>query len=308
MRSSSIAGTEGIPILATIIMDTYRKDEAAEIAEALDDTCSPDDTYGFSSAAIYCYWSIKPREILYIGLARNVLNRFRQHAGLIKCDPKGCKREQIDDFFKTHDRIGYSILVQSAMEQPMAKGDEKELADLYDDAFVVEAKQVFEGEENIKFGEGLLIDLHERLGDKKPRWNKVHGVKRGRGAAAFTSLAQKLEMVVGLVAGKTEEEIHAEMDAKGPPYEYLERLDGSVLSDFNAKCTLREISADPTFCSNEEFLHAVRMMMLGTNMSFDSALEVLLKMNPYATGRVELMQETGYLDRKLQLPGVDLAG
>ncbi len=89
-------------------------------------------------------------------------------------------------------------------------------------------------------------------------------------------------MVQLLAAGKTEEEAEQEIEEKGPPYHYLEQLDGSHLSDFNAKCTLREMSANPTFCTNEEFLHAVRCLMLTADMSFESTLNDQLEMNPFA--------------------------
>ncbi len=64
-------------MLATIISDTFRRDESGAIADAIEDICSANDTYGFSSAAIYFHWSIKPRDILYIGPARNISSRFK---------------------------------------------------------------------------------------------------------------------------------------------------------------------------------------------------------------------------------------
>ena len=64
-------------MLATIILDAFAKPEFEEIAAALDEICSPHDHYAFSSAAIYSFWSVPKREILYIGLAKDVARRFR---------------------------------------------------------------------------------------------------------------------------------------------------------------------------------------------------------------------------------------
>ena len=43
-------------MFGTVIIDAYRKDEAMEMANAIDDLCSPNDTYGWASAGIYCFW------------------------------------------------------------------------------------------------------------------------------------------------------------------------------------------------------------------------------------------------------------
>src|SRR5262245_6822924 len=118
-------------MLATIILDTFAQHEASEIAASLDDLCSPDDNYGFASAGVYAFWSVPERQILYIGLASKLGDRFRQHTGLAACDAKCCKRLQIADYFKNTKRLGYSIFVQSPMEQPPTKETVAELSDLY---------------------------------------------------------------------------------------------------------------------------------------------------------------------------------
>ena len=37
-------------MFGTVIMDAYRKEEAWEMAKAIDDLCSPTDNYGLASA------------------------------------------------------------------------------------------------------------------------------------------------------------------------------------------------------------------------------------------------------------------
>src|SRR6516164_5814339 len=120
-------------MLATIILDSFARDEPAEIASALDDLCSPDDNYGFASACIYAFWSLPGQDLLYVGLAREVARRFRQHTGLIDCDPACCKRRQIEQYYQTNQRLGYSIIVQSFLDQSVSEKDRRELAELYDE-------------------------------------------------------------------------------------------------------------------------------------------------------------------------------
>ena len=40
-------------MFGTVIIDAYRKEEALEMADAIDDLCSPTDNYGWASAGIY---------------------------------------------------------------------------------------------------------------------------------------------------------------------------------------------------------------------------------------------------------------
>src|SRR5688572_16044246 len=110
-------------MLATIILDSFTKVEAREIAQALDTLCSPEDAYGFASACIYSFWSIPEREVLYVGLARDVAVRFRKHVGLTECNLASCKRQEINAYFESHDRLGYSIVVQSPLDQPITKSE-----------------------------------------------------------------------------------------------------------------------------------------------------------------------------------------
>lgn len=42
-------------MFGTVIIDAYRKEEALEMAEAIDDLCGPNDNYGWASAGIYCF-------------------------------------------------------------------------------------------------------------------------------------------------------------------------------------------------------------------------------------------------------------
>lgn len=70
-------------MFGTVIIDAYRKEEALEIADAIDDLCSPTDNYGWASARIYCFWDYYAEAVLYIGLAGNLAERFKQHNGIL---------------------------------------------------------------------------------------------------------------------------------------------------------------------------------------------------------------------------------
>ena len=69
-------------MFGTVIIDAYRKEEALEMADAIDDLCSPTDNYGWASAGIYCFWDYYAEAVLYIGLAGDLAERFKQHNGI----------------------------------------------------------------------------------------------------------------------------------------------------------------------------------------------------------------------------------
>ncbi len=292
-------------MLATILLDTFTKAEAEEIASALDMICSPHDHYAFSSAGVYAFWSIPDRELLYIGLAKDLAQRFRQHLGLIACEPSCCKVQQINNYFSGRNRIGYSIIVQSTMCSPLTAEDEQSIRNaLDDDAAVIDVSDIFEAEENIAVAEGMLIELFEQLGDRLPKWNKIRGSERGRKRHSFFSECNKLRSVQGLLAGKSFEEIDEEIAAEGPPYELLLNLEGSESSELNARATLREIANNATFCEHELLLHGIRMLMVSSRMSFEQSLKTQLAFNEFAKGRIDQMKADGYWDRKVTLPGL----
>ena len=70
-------------MFGTVIIDAYRKEEALEMADAIDDLCSPTDNYGWASAGIYCFWDYYAEAVLYIGLAGDLAERFKQHNGIL---------------------------------------------------------------------------------------------------------------------------------------------------------------------------------------------------------------------------------
>ena len=90
-------------MFGTVIIDAYRKEEALEMADAIDDLCSPTDNYGWASAGIYCFWDYYAEAVLYIGLAGDLAERFKQHNGILPIK-EGSKQKQIEDYFSRNER------------------------------------------------------------------------------------------------------------------------------------------------------------------------------------------------------------
>lgn len=248
-------------MFGTIIQDAYATDETKQIAEALEDLCNPHHSYGWSSAGIYSFWNYTTKEVLYIGLAVDLLERFKQHNGIIRMDPKGCKYEKIQEYFKTHDKIGYSVFVQSSHHQPVYSKNKTEWEQFDPTQF----PNVQSASEDIKIAEGILIETYKMRHGILPPWNRVSGSKEG----------QKV--------------------AKSGNYIFIDSLKHPKSSPFTAKHTLREISSNATYLVFEEFLHSVRMMM-GLKLTFNQALDIIKMSDEFTYNRII---KDGYLNHKL---------
>lgn len=293
-------------MLATIILDSFTKENVSEIADALKMICCPSDTYGFASACIYAFWSIPERDLLYVGLATDVTTRFCQHTGLRQCDPASCKRHEIDEYFKAHSHLGYSIMAQSCLDQPLTRKDQKGLTQLYDEAFAADVANFLTGEQNVKLAEGLLLQLYHRLDGKLPKWNRIQGSKRAWNHLSLGGFQEPfLVMNEMLRTGRQADEIMAELTAKGPPYDLLFNLIGYELSELNARSTLREIARDATIEGQEELLHSARVQRVAFGIPIEKALKLISQYDSIAQQRIEAMAATGYLERQLMIPGLN---
>jgi len=123
-------------MFGTVLHDVFRDDERGELAAALEDLCSPLDSYGWASVGIYAFFDPAGGQptipdaddfqaqlqragsrTQYLGLARDLPERFRQHAGLRACPPWSCKRVQIHEWFAQRPSLGFSCFVQSPLAQ-----------------------------------------------------------------------------------------------------------------------------------------------------------------------------------------------
>ena len=92
-------------MFGTVIIDAYSKEDRKEMADAIEDLCSPNDNYGWSSAGIYCFWDYYTREVLYIGLASDLSDRFRQHNGIKLVSDSSCKFIKIEEYFNSNEKL-----------------------------------------------------------------------------------------------------------------------------------------------------------------------------------------------------------
>lgn len=75
----------------------------------------------------YVYWDYYTNEILYISLAINLKERFKQHNWFYpSIDKNTYKYEQIEEYFKYQEKIGFSIIIQSPLSQPVTSKLKKE--------------------------------------------------------------------------------------------------------------------------------------------------------------------------------------
>lgn len=256
-------------MFGTIIQDAYTESEKEEIAYVLNDICNPNDYSGWASAGIYCFWDYETREVLYIGLARDFSERFKQHNGLVSCNPKSCKIEYINDYFSKNEKLGYSIFVQSPLHQPITI---KNIFDLFcKDSQTVNIRD-FEDEpvkQDYKIVEGILIEAYKKTYNKIPIWNRISGSKEGQLASSIDN------------------------------YEIIKVFTSMNPSPLLARYTIREISNNPTYERYETFLHAARQRMLSTGCSYLQALEIL-KAHDMLNTYGELITEKYYC-RKLEI-------
>jgi len=152
---------EVVVLLCTVIWDAYCDSERQEVWRAIQQLLpvkSPD----WSRQGVYAYWDPNTRELLYVGLASDLPERFAQHNRLIP-HSGGNKADSIDEWFRDHDRLGFTLLVQSAAVQTL------------DDLYRISPLLGVEAGEISKIAEGQLIELHRMARGERPAWNRTGG-------------------------------------------------------------------------------------------------------------------------------------
>lgn len=256
-------------MFGTIIKDAYKKDEARDIAFALDDLCNPNDTYGWASSGIYCYWNYVTHEVLYIGLAIDLTQRFKQHNGLASSSSKGNKIDEISDYFEENEKIGFSIFVQSPLNQAVTSRNIYQWFGYDPEKFRISDFSRESLKEDLRRLEGILIESYRINKGDLPRWNKVSGSKLGQQSV----MKRNYRIVDDMVLNRP-----------------------SLLI---SKSSLRELSVNPTYAYYESFLHGIRQMMLAFGMSFNEALPHILQVDTLKT--YKKIQEENYLRKELKI-------
>lgn len=257
-------------MFGTVILDAYTKDEKFEMARAIDDLCSPSDNYGWASAGIYCFWDYYAEAILYIGLAGDLAERFKQHNGILPLK-SGSKQKEIEEYFSKNDRLGYTIFVQSSLSQPLVhrnKGTYEKFAKQMNSPIGDLISE--QGRVDIKNVEGILIEAFRRRYNCFPPWNSIGGSVVGQGNV--------MENNINIVNSFC----HPDKYAVNP-----------IVS----RSTIRELSDHPEWVWYENSLHAVRMDLLLLGMEYNQAIHFVNENDPLGT--YDRMKENGYLKKKL---------
>jgi hypothetical protein len=155
----------GVEMLCTVIWDVYRDRERREIWNATRRLLS-EHSQDWSQKGIYGFWDPDMRELLYVGLATNLPERFAQHNRLV-AHSGGNKADAIDAWFSRHDRLGFTLLVQAAAVQ------------ILDMLFQLSFTLGVDSSDISRIAEGQLIELHRLETGRWPVWNSVGGSTLG---------------------------------------------------------------------------------------------------------------------------------
>lgn len=255
----------------------------ARVRSAIDAIASPLNYGGFASNGVYVFFDPSSHDILYIGLARDLSERFAQHHGLVSMDPKSCKVALIREWFATHALLGYAICVQSPFSQ-VGVGRQRGTpsAEYYDEESGAFWGYPDDGLDQIADVEGQLIAAYKTRHRRLPPWNVISG-RLGSGNQPTASSYGHLELASG-------------------------RIDSLLLS----RRTIRELAEDREALLDEETMHLGRMAATEDNfgLGIDSAtvitsLQRRANMPEYAcTGLVERWNRLCEIDYFAELPPV----
>ncbi|MDT7571081.1 MAG: hypothetical protein QOE05_1255 [Actinomycetota bacterium] len=216
-------------MLATLVRDVYGENDKAAVRAAIDDIASPRDYVGFASVGVYVFFDPVSFAVLYVGLARDLAERFAQHNGLVAMGAAGCKRQHVDAWFAANEALGYAMFVQSPMDQvAVHRQAGSPAAEFYDEETDVFWGYGGQGLENVKTTEGILLSSYVAQHGRLPPWNRIRGA------------------------------VHAPGLATPGGYEVLRLAAGATDSLLLARRSIRALADDPTALAYEEALHVGR--------------------------------------------------
>lgn len=260
-------------MFGTIILEAYSKNEAKDIANFIEEICSPCDDYGWASAGLYAFWDIVTFELLYIGLASDLAVRFKQHNGLIACPEESTKKNRIDAYFDKNTKLGYTIFVQSCFCQPTVSRNSSHHEELRNHTSPLRRFAISEGVNNIKAAEGQLLESFNKIHSQYPDWNEMGGNARSRKHATEGNY----EQIVKYLTFSPE------------------------LSPLVSRSSLRELSSNATFEGFENNLQKVREFMLHLGMSYNESIAFVKKNDSYFAMLLEREEFQDYCSKKSSL-------
>lgn len=249
----------------TFITDAYTQDEAKEIADSLEEICSPNDIYGWASSGIYSFWNYYTKEIYYIGLAIDLVERFKQHNGILPTTENSNKYNQIINYFSKNQKLGYTIFVQSPLSQAQTHRNQESMHfDEYNEWINSETR------EDIKIVEGSFIGAFKKRNGNLPHWNKVEGSIIG----SKRSTPEMYDQLVGCLTGNK--------------YDFLV-----------ARSSIREVASNAAFAYYETWLHGIRMLMLRRQVSFEKIIQEQLEPTALFHQIYKKIISSNYLEKDL---------
>ena len=257
-----LAGTN---LFGTIIIDTYTHEETDDIYNALDIVCNRKGFFSFDHYGIYTFWDFDTKEILYIGLSKNIRNRFANHNGISGTSEKGNKYKYITEYFNNNERLGYTILVQSPFEH------KDEFLDSKDD----EIKQI----------EGALLEDFKNNFGRLPIWNDIGGSIYGRTPYMINRYGNIFDMIVGKTLDF--------MNAKSTLRELAKDLDKLAFeSDLN-------VIRGRMYKYGESFEEAMEKLIKFN----DYFISIGMLATKESNQRFEKLIESSYINKGLKVPG-----
>ncbi len=262
----------------TFVLNTYEWEQRRSMQDALEDIASPRDTYGFASGGIYCFWNVDTREVLYLGKAVDLPDRFATHNGL-GGNRRGSKYEEIQAHFSTAGSLGFSVLVRSSSSQTnvarLRKQVEMDFGPMEDHEWELHADRPADTGEEITDAEGIGLRSHRLGSGRLPLWNRIEGRVNAWGKA-MTRVDSTSDLMTG-----------------------------AVNSLLQSRRTITELAGDPTAVQYEAVTlqlarsRAVVRSILGNEQSSDHAIlkELDDLSDPYSSADRERIRTDGYLLR-----------
>lgn len=241
-------------MLCTVIWDVYDDSARGAMWNAIR-RLIPDGPRIWSPKGIYAYWDPSTHDLLYVGLATNLPERFAQHNKLVS-HSGGNKSASINEWFSKHETLGFTLIVQSAAVQI-----QDELAELT-------VGLGANSSDISRIAEGQLIELHRRKYRRWPPWNRIGGSVQG---ASWARPQDK--SILGLLSAKEESLFVARRslrtlsgDASSQRFEALiHTARMRALMELNAS----EPSALSAMSSEQRIEEIKRVLMLGEGKLVD---------------------------------------
>lgn len=248
-------------MLGTIVIEKYKQNDRDQILSALE-TLTVANRQDWATAGLYSYWDYRTKEILYIGLAIDLVERFKQHNGFSKTTKGSSKFDEIQAYFKINEYIGFTIVLQSALSQPPSNRQRKKYK-----TFREELERILgdQGRKEIVRLEGILLEAFRQKYNRFPLWNKIGGDKTAR------------------------------KSVKESNHELLQLLVTNAANKFTSRVSLIKLASNATYCRYEAYLHSIRIS------PFSSAQTIQMHRKAFGIYTFDEIGISNYFKRRLNV-------